>query len=410
MPIDFQRVPPRATVPDLPRPSAAWWTFLFVAIVGGGSAFVIYLWPATKPTNTVWFWLCVIGYPLAAWAFLLSVAMAGAYARRSDAMAVNRASDAEEQDCHVRASKPLAILAHAWCFSADDAENGVEGVASGRMQMAARPSAAYPETGAIARWIAIPEKPFYPGNELSEHARHKVVTDWLLDRLLRPVIASLESLPVHTRLRVRLVSASSVEADEVSARLEAKILACLPQLPVATTDDTDHLSLFDVDTWADRMPADEVQLLVALQLRRAISERLDAGVAEAGVALLVGRPGASRHGSVLHLHRPAKGSAQSASDAVALAMRWGRTSAEGIGAVWDQALSDEVVTHLRSSSPLGDAVTWVDLAKTIGNSGSAGAWLATVLAAENAALSARSQLVLTQEGDRCIALVCRKPS
>lgn len=400
-------------MPDLPRPSVAWWTFLFVAIVGGGAAFVIYLWPATKPTNTLWFWLCVIGYPLAAWAFLWSVAMASAYARRSDAMAVNRARDAEERDCHLRAGKPLAILAHAWCFSADDAENGAEGVggvASGRMQMAARPSAAYPETDVIARWIAIPGKPFYPGNELSEHARHKVVTDWLLDRLLRPVVASLESLPVQTRLRVRLVCASSVEAEEVSARLEAKILACLPQLLVATTDDTDHLSLFDVDAWADRLPADEVQLVVALQLRRAISERLDGGVAEAGVALLVGRPGASQHGCALHLHRPAKDSAQSASDCVALAMRWGRTSTEGIGTVWDQALSDEVVTHLKSSSPLGDAVTWVDLAKTIGNSGSAGAWLATVLAAENAARSAQSQLVLTQEGDRCIALVCRKPS
>ncbi|EHP40159.1 hypothetical protein OR16_27167 [Cupriavidus basilensis OR16] len=258
MAIDFQRVPPRATVPDLPRPSVAWWTFLFVAIVGGGAGLVLYLWPATKPTNTFWFWLCVIGYPVAAWAFLWSVTMASAYARRSDAMAVNRASDAEERDCHVHASKPLAILAHAWCFSADDAENGVDGVASGRVQVTARPSAAYPETDVIARWIAIPEKPFYPGNELSEHSRHRVVTDWLLDRLLRPVIASLASLPVQTRLRVRLVSASSVEADEISARLEAKILAHLPNLSVAATADMDHLSLFDVDAWADRMPANEV--------------------------------------------------------------------------------------------------------------------------------------------------------
>ena len=414
MPIDFRRVPSKVIVPARPQSAVLLWVALFIVIVGTGAALAIHLWPPGRPTNTLWFWLRVVGYPVLAWAFLWSAAMASAYARRSEAMAINHVSDGVELDCHARASQPLAILAQAWCFSADETENAAASVAEGRVAMTARPSAAFPGADVTARWIAIPDRPFYAGNMLSEHVRHEVISDWLLDRLLQPVIATLKALPARTRLRVRLVCASSTEIGDVNNCLEAKLRAHLPSLSVGVGADPAGLSLFEVDAWADNLPADAVQLLVALQLRRAVSQHLDEGVTEAGAALLVGRlepkQSGSALGSALYLHRPARGEAQSASEVVALATRWGQAGAQQRPIVWDQGLSDVVVTQLKSASAVSDAARWVDIAKTVGNGGHAGPWLATALAAEYAAQSGVPQVVIAQEGDQCVALVCRKPS
>src|SRR6266702_5118384 len=131
MPIDFARVPPRVAVPEAPQPSRLRWAILLVMTMCLGAALAIALWPAGRPTDTVWFWLCVIVYPALAWAFLLCCRLAYSYARRSSAIAHNTVSEGEEENCHKLASEPLVVLGHGWCFSADDQENSVEGVATG---------------------------------------------------------------------------------------------------------------------------------------------------------------------------------------------------------------------------------------------------------------------------------------
>jgi hypothetical protein len=50
----------------------------------------------------------------------------------------------------------------------------------------------------------------------------------------------------------------------------------------------------------------------------------------------------------------------------------------------------------------------VELDATVGDAGAARAWLATTLAAANAALMNEAQLVIAQEGDDVVALVCQK--
>ncbi|WP_454766950.1 hypothetical protein [Cupriavidus campinensis] len=414
MPIDFRCVPPKTVVPDPPRLSFAKWAALFIAIVGGGAALVLYLWPATRPTNTPWFWICTIGYPVLAWIFLWSMTLASAHVRRSEAMAQNQVSDKVELACHAQASKPLEILSHAWCFSADEAENSIDAIVNGRVQMVARPSAAFQNAATVSRWLAIPDKPFYPGNELSEHSRHEVVIDWLTDRLLGPVLAKLEALPPDTSLRIRVMIMSSVKPEQVRASLEAKIRGWFPSLPISMSEATDPLSLFEVDTWADELPSDEVQLLVAVQLRRAISEKLEPNVAEAGVALLLGRPCATSPDTsapvALHMHRPAIGDSASAAEVVTLAKRWGLSSANDMGIAWNHALSDEAVKQLRSTASLTDGGAWIDLRNTIGDCGHTGSWLGAALATEYAAISGCPQLLITQERSRVIALLCRESS
>jgi len=50
----------------------------------------------------------------------------------------------------------------------------------------------------------------------------------------------------------------------------------------------------------------------------------------------------------------------------------------------------------------------VELEATVGDVGAARAWLATTLAAANAALTNEAQLVIAQEEDKLVALVCQK--
>ncbi|RDK01847.1 hypothetical protein [Paraburkholderia lacunae] len=412
MPIDFARVPPRVAVPEPPRPSKLLWAVLLGVVMCLGAALAIFLWPAGRPTNTVRFWVRVIVYPVLAWVFLLCCRLGYSYARRSGAIANNRVSDDEELKCHKLASVPLAVLGHAWCFSCDDQENGIGGLVNGSVKMAVRSSRAVPGLDVKARWLEIPGKPFYAGNELTEHARHRVVSDWLLNRLVDGIGTELAALPGRTTLQVDLCIRSEMDLANVRARLQELIAARAPALRVTVKASGEHLSLFQTDAWHDGLKAGEAHLLIAIQLRKAVSERLQDGVSETGVALLLGHPAIVRNmpaiGTSLRLHRPAIGESDTVSKPLELAARWGQADSTYIKTVWSHGLAEELVRSVKSSPQFGEKTRWVDLGATVGTCDGAGAWLATTLAAEHASLIGDPQLVLTQEGTDMIALVCRK--
>jgi hypothetical protein len=412
MPIDFERVPPRVAVPEPPRPSKLLWAVLLGVVVCLGAALAVYIWPAGRPTNTAWFWFCVIGYPVLAWAFLLSCRLGYGYARRSEAIANNQVSDDEELKCHTLASAPLAVLAHAWCFSCDDQENGIESLVNASVKTDARPGGAVPGLDVKARWLEIPGKPSYAGNEQTEHARHRVVSDWLLSRLVERIATELTALPQRTALQVDLCIRSEMDLAGRRARLQELITTRAPALRVTVEASGEHLSLFQTDVWHDDLKPGQAQLLIAIQLRRAVSERLQDGVAETGVALLLGHPGFVRNmpanGTSLRLHRPATGASDAVSESLELATRWGQADSNHIKAVWSHGLAEELVRSVRSSPQFDEQTKWVDLGATVGTCDGAGAWLATALAAEHASVTGDPQLILTQEGSDMIAIVCRK--
>lgn len=410
MPIDFARVPPRVVVPEPPRPSKLLWAVLLVVVVCLGAALAVYIWPAGRPTNTVRFWFCVIGYPMFAWAFLLCCYLGYAYARHSGAIANNRISDREELECHTLSSAPLAVLGHAWCFSGDDDENGLDGLVSGSVKMVARPSRAEPGFDVRARWLEVPGKPFYAGNVLTEHARHRAVSDWLLHRLLENMRAGLTALPARSTLHVELCLRSAIDAADTGVRLQKLISAMVPTLRVTVAARDEHPSLFRADGLHDTLKPADAHLLIAIELRKAVSERLQDGVAETGCALLLRRPGRNLpvHAPAVYLHRPATGAFDAVDKTLELASRWGQASSTNLGTVWSHGLPEELVLALRSSPRLGEQTRWLDLGATVGTCGGAGAWLATAMAAEHASVTGDPQLVLTQEGSDMIALVCRK--
>ncbi|CAN0625834.1 conserved protein of unknown function [Burkholderia multivorans] len=410
MPVDFNRVPPRVEVPSPPRVSMIVWTVLLVLVMGAGPGLTITLWPTDRPTNTLWFWFCVVGYPLLAWAFLLFAWLGYGYVRRNQAIATNRVSEEAEQACHATAGRPLAILGHAWCFSADDSENSLEGIRAGAELAKLRPSGAVPDSEVNARWLDIPDMHFHPGNELAEHARHHAVSTWLLERLIDRLLPNLKALPPGTRLQVELLHRSRLKSDAVKARMRELLAERMPALKFDVALAEHDIPLFRTDAWLDDRGVNTACLLVAIELHDAISTVLSDGVAEAGVALLVGRPRlASPPMPVgLRLHRPAKGAFAAAAPTLELAVGWGQSSPDRLRAVWAHGLTSDSMSAVRQAASIPDETRWIALEMPIGNCAGAGPWLAVALAAESARATGDPQLVLGGEGEELTALVCRK--
>jgi hypothetical protein len=410
MPVDFERVPPRVAVPPPPQLSFIACAILFIAALGVGVALTILLWPAGHPTNTPRFWLFAVGYPVLAWSFGVFSWLSYGHVKRNGAIATNRVSDEAEQKCHIAAGKSLAILGRAWRYSSSDKENDLAALKDGQVRLTPRASRFEPDTEVLARWIEIPERPYYAGNELTECTRHDAVCDWLMRRLMDDIAPLIAALPARTLLQVELHVQSALEVAGMREQLKSMLVGKWPALRVTVGSEDESLSLFRVDGWLDDNKPQTARLLVAIQLRSAISEGLKDGVAESGVALLVGHPHLATDVEHLpvELHRPAKGPIEKAAVTLELATRWGQTTFAAVNTAWTHAVSSEFEEGVRRSQGFGEHVKWMELDSMVGDCSRAGAWLATVLAAENAALTGDSQLVLTQEGDYLIALVCRK--
>ena len=411
MPVDFGRVPPAVTVPEPPRPSVLIWSVLLLVCMGAGIALTVVLWPPGRPTNVPLFWLCCLAYPVAIWAFALALSLGHAHLRRDTARADNRARDQIEAHCHQEASVPLAVLGHAWRFDGDKEANDVGGIVSGATQLGARPSGAEPGLDIPARWLEIHGEPSVPGNALSERTRHQVVSEWLLADLVEQITPSLMALPANGTLHVQLNMQSVVNIEEVRLSLEALLLAKALALQITVTASEDELPLSEVDTWHDKLADNDALLLIAVRLCRAISQRMADGDAEAGVALLVARPGVARQSASsvgLQLHRPAIDALDAAAQAVGLAVRWGQISVQQVKTTWCHVSRENTVRLVKSSLQFDPQAQWIDIGASVGNCGGTGAWLATALAIECASRTASPQLVLSQHDHNVIALVCKK--
>ncbi|ADG18269.1 conserved hypothetical protein [Paraburkholderia atlantica] len=411
MPIDFARVPPRKAVPPPPQLSKRVWTALLVVLLCFGAALTLVLWPQGRTINPIWFWFCLVGYPMLSWTFMLCLRLGYLHARRSEALAVNHVSDCEMERCHAIASVPLALIGHTWRFSANRDENDVQGVVDGSLRLKTRTGGAKPNTDVDARWIEIPNQEVHSGNELTEYSRHRLVCNWLLAQLIEDLTPQFAALSAGTTLHFEAVSHCALKSIDVSDRLEKLVIGKFPGLRMIAKPSIEPSSVFGTDALLDSMRPGVVHLLVAVQLREAVSERLQDGAAEAGVALLLGHPSIAEkksEASALLLHRPARGQVNTIGETLDNAMRWGKATSANVGALWSHGISPEIEVAIRSSSQVDGKKSRIDLRTTVGDCGVAGGWFATALAAEFAARTGDPQLVLTQEDRDLIALVCRK--
>lgn len=408
MPVDFNRVPLRVTVPPAPRATMVVWAVVLVLMMSGGGGLIIALWPADRSTSELWF--CASVYPLLAWAFLLFAWLGHGYTRRNQAIATNLVSDEAEQACNVTASRPLAILGHAWCFSADDSENSLEELLRQTERAKPRPSGAVADREVDARWLDIPDMYFRPGNKLAEYARHQAVCRWLLERLINPLTLQLQALPRQTKLQVELAHRSRLKSGVVEARIRELLAERIPALTVDVVSSEHRISLFRTDAWHDNQDVNTAYLIVAIELRDAISAVLSDGVAETGVALLVGRPRLVSPAlpNWLALHRPAKGKFDAAATTLEAAIRWGQSSRGRFRTVWAHGVARDSMSMVPQAVLFADETRWISLETLVGDCSDSGSWLAVALGAENARMTGEPQLVLCGEGEELMALTCKK--
>jgi hypothetical protein len=412
MPVDFNRVPPMAAVPAPPQLSTVAWIIVLALTLAVGAGLTILLWPANRPTNTPWFWFCMTGYPVLAWAFLLCSRLGYGYARRHEVIAANSLSEEAKEACRVLASKPLAILGHTWCFSTIDAENAFEGIRSGSTKLETRPGASSVAGDVAARWLEVADNQFEAGNELDEYVRHRKICTWLLTHLTRCLAPQLSALPSQTKLQVEIYVRSKLTADAFEDPLRQLLLARTKVAAEAfdIQSASGPIPIFQTDAWFDGTDTNKAYLLIAIELRDAISTVLSDGVAEAGVALLVGHPhllASPLRSITTRLHRPAKGEPGAIKETLELATSWGESSIDQMRTVWTDGLTGDHATVVRQAASLKDDTRWMTLETSVGDCASAGPWLALAFAAENARATGEPQLVLSRQDDELVALVCK---
>jgi hypothetical protein len=410
MPIDFARIPPRVVVPEMPRLARAVWSASFVLITSGGAALALYTLPTGTSSDTAWFWICVSVFPVLVWAFLLFARLSFLHAKRATALATNQVSDRELDRCHERASEPLVLIGHAWIFSGEDKDNEAVGITDAAVQLKPRPSGAVPNIDVSARWIAIPGRSINPGNAFSERDRHREISEWLLLRLVAQLALQLCKLPSSVSLHVTLSLSGHVDAKFAGDRLENMLADLHLNMPVTVVTINERVSLFQVDSWLDESNDRTMHLIIAIQLRNAISSLLEKGYAEAGVALLMGHPSLAAVLADLtsvNIHRPAQGQRERLDDTLLRATRWGRSAVADLDTAWTCDMPPTSYSSIRASNHFKPTTVLCDLNATIGDCGFASPWLTLALAARQAIGSGLPQTVIVQEGDEIIALACK---
>ncbi|WP_084320138.1 hypothetical protein [Herbaspirillum huttiense] len=412
MPVDFNRVPPQAEVPRPPQVSLIAWAVLLIFIEGVGASLTFVFWPSGRSSDSLWFWLCALAYPIMTWAFLLCSSLARRHAHRNQIIADNQLSSQAEAACHEEASQPLAILGHAWCISADDSDNSIDAVLRGSDLPRMRPSAAVAEMDVDARWLELPQMKFYPGNELSESARHHEICAWLIERLIDRCTLQLNALKAQVKLEIELVHRTRLESETVEAFIRQAIAKRVPALDVTFMSSEDQSSsLFRTDAWFDHNGRDKAHLLISVVLLDAISTVLSGGVIEAGVALLVGPPrlvSPSSPSRTLRMHRPARGSFEAAAATIESAAYWGRSSQGAPRSSWTNGIAQNSLGEIRQAVPFLNDIQVNMLDAFVGDCSVAGPWMAIGLAAESALSTGSPQLVMCGDGNELSALVCRK--
>jgi hypothetical protein len=366
MPVDFDALPARATVPP-ERKAVVPGLIALVILVAVGAAISIATWPAGQSTQAPWFWARTFGLPSLMWLLLCSAWRFVHAHRVRNALADNEAIDRKERRLHADASVPFAVVGQSWCFSSVAERNRLEDA------MKAHEPAGGPS---MVSGLVVPGRAFFRGNEADEARRQATVLEWLLVELVRPFAHDLKG---SRGTAVRLCLDSDLTADAAEASV-SRAWATLGLRQAEKVQLTEEMSLYAVDAWLDKVMLHQRHLAIAVQLRGVISGRLQMGQAEAGAAVLLASTSAESPdpAAIICAHRPSKSVAESLEGGVANALRWGHCAEGTIETRWNAGLAEPLATAFKSlEGPVNDAPA-IELARTIGDVGVATPWLGGV--------------------------------
>ncbi|HET7329369.1 hypothetical protein [Dyella sp.] len=363
-----------------------------IVIVVGGAVSTLLTWPKGEPTNTVWFWLRLLGFP--ALASLLAYGLRLHYCEQETARL--QAEDdvlAEDTAKAIQfAREPLAVLASTYVCAFEN--NAAEKIVARQSRLEAH----RPANGKFAiRHTALSQF-----NQTSLLNRYRSC----FDGLLQHIGPSLHQLPTKVPLEVHLqLPTDAVHDGIVEAWRDCWQSAGFQS--VETTLVPQELGVMALDAWLDIRGGpglEKFALFVAAQLH----DKPPANSAEAVAALLLGwAPLTERKGLTASalLHRPVQEEKDNVNEAMSRAIQWGNSEATKIHDLWQTGLEPSDRSALMqtaadlslglSQSEDGGGIYDVDAA--VGHAGVASAWLALALAVEHTSHTQRPQAVATRQ-------------
>jgi len=411
MAVDFSLIPPE--IPMSKKPPSRWlWTIVFFVLVLAGMAIVLLMWPKDMPTQTVEFWITLLGFPvaIAALVVLRRYSMYEGYVL--DVEIQNEVNRDYTEQVFTTAKRPLAVIGTSHRFSVDADENAVKGIFTNSLALETQASF-MPDTDPVkARWLVVPGIVLTGGSKSDDYARQQQALQWLFVELLTDISARIQSLPDRLPLNVHLLVASGMASDT------AKMLwqSCWSKfsLRYANVEIASEIpDLMTLDHWldhADQPTNQQARLIVAVQLHTLLSGNPPEGSAEAGVAILLlpdASAGQHKVTAIANLHRPVRGPSDQSNDVLEHALRWVEVGAADFGSVWQAGLTPEQAGAFRQSAvKQGLAVQASDLDTTIGHAGIAAPWLAIACAAGS---EVSTQLILAGQSEHIDCAVLLRP-
>jgi hypothetical protein len=412
MALDFSSLPPERPVPDTP-PSRFVWTVIFFVLTLLGVFAVLMLWPAGESTRTPWFWICVTLFPAGIAAFAVSRPYSVYEGRRLDAFAWNAACKRYAEQAFAEESIPVLVLGSAIRLTENEVENGIDEIVDGTLTLDAQASDHEENESITARWL----QPIDARLAADDPERHELVLEWLYDRLLTDLNASLTALPAELPLRVLLDhSGYAGSADPVELWRAGWNSHKLRTAHASRVQEA--LDLMTIDSWLDDQNGPlsrHAVLLVSVALSKVIDETPSDGTAEAGVGLLlVSKALASRFKlqPIAAFHRPLHSGNDDLDHALAYALRWGSVDPGTVGSLWMSGFDGDSVgplhaslSHVSRGKGRDDALPEFDLDRTVGHTGPSAGWLAAACASYQTRQSSTPQLVAQRLEDRTFVAV-----
>lgn len=385
MPIDLRALPEQR---DLPTPPGNWrWCLVILVCLVLGAGLVMLLWPTDQPQMSLWYWCCVVVFPLIS-GLLLFAFHRLAYERQHEfAQSWNQHLNEVEQGLIEQGQRRLALLTPSYCTPAAN-NHLAQALRNGSKPL--QPTYFIDSQMTLRLSQLEPVARRYSGEEYRQR----------LTKYLRQVIdgfdEDLQRLVCTTPLRLRIKHNQVLDDDQVLAlwRQCAGDTWTVDQVAVSEDD-----GLLWLDAWLDEPSPPALVLSLEIQLfQQPVAEQ-----AESVSMVLLGQPEwCARHNLVpeawVHRPVPMTDEAESFQD-VCL---WGQVEDGGQSCfAWQTQLPSD---HLRdvkfamsaACHPLaGDRCQLLD--DSFGLPGCAVGNIALVIASEHAVAESQPQLIMLQD-------------
>ena len=384
MPVDLSCIPARAkrhAAPSLKR-----WLMSLVVIISGGSLLTIFLWPASLPMYTPVFWFCTVGGAIGGGLTVISIRWLFYLTTEWLADGWDNARERDLTRDIQRGQRKLFLIEQVVHFPHVISRNGLS-------QQLLMPDV-----------ITLPIKVEDSSQELIHNSCfHDVYLD-AQDRIkerLRALFSdaalqkALQQLPkahhMAVMLQISLDEPASAEEMSIVQQLVKEMMGFPFNLIFINGD-----GLLTIDTWLDNPGSIKTLLVIALNVLKKNTD----GTGEAAVAILLNSSDfAYSHDVIAHIHRPEKTRPdQGINAALQQALHWGIATPEDVSHIWlaGAGTGNEASSLLSSAGILfPNAGQPCDIDSKTGLTGSASPWLAIAVAADQAARSNTTQLIMS---------------